>query len=404
MDRVLGRLESVDKDGEVDPKAPPIWDTLPDPGAPLSCLAADPKVGDRYVACDAAGVKGVLRFGIPGEAAEEEVVGPVAPRKGPRPPEGLLAFSAGADGSVRIWDLHAGEIVGSLAGHTDEVYGLALAPDESRIATGSLDQTVRLWDASDGSAQAMMGADVTKSAVSRVVFNPDSSKLYVALAEAWTVLEWDLETQATRMFEGHRGRVVALAVSPDGTLVASGSNDRDIRLWLAETGVSGSPMAFGSEVLCLAFSPDGSRLYAGGRGSAVKIFSVAEKKELLSVDIQATYVTDLAVSTDGKTLFVSGDRGLLAVNTTDLTPVSEPAEGRYTGPTKAVFSMAVSLDGKWIVGGDMANGLWLWQQGRAKPIWHSASAHAGAVHAVALTPDVPTEEAPPPEEKPPGDG
>ena len=77
-----------------------------------------------------------------------------------------------------------------------------------------------------------------------------------------------------------------------------------------------------------------------------------------------------------------------------VAPLSEP----LTGPTKAMFCVAVTDDGEWITGGDADNGIWVWRKDEAKPWWFNTAAHAGPVHAVVLTPDTPPEDESEPEE------
>ncbi len=406
--RVLARLEAKAKGaedgegGDGDAPAPePLWDEMPGPPARLADLEADPQVLERLIGCDRDGSAGVLVFGIPGETglpAEGPVPapGPMPAGGGPVPPEGLLAFTAGRDGAIRVWGLAEGKVYQNLTGHTDEVLAVALAPDESVIATGSADKSIRLYNGADGKPlDKTLAPDTYSSTVNAIVFHPDSKRLYAALQENWAVVEWNLETGATRAFEAHTGGVVALAVTPDGKHVISGSRDRTIRCFDVETGKATCKIDTGTEVLAIALSPDGTKVYAGGRGTAVRTYDISSGEEVAKGSVQRAYVSGLALSPDGSRLYVAGDSGVVAVDPLDLTPLA-PA---YTGPEKAVFSVAVSKDGEWIVGGDADSGLWLWHRDTAKPRWFSTTAHAGSILCVALTPDVaekaPAEGAPP---------
>src|ERR1700733_2253765 len=106
-----------------------------------------------------------------------------------------------------------------LAGHTSWVSSIAFSPDGARIASGSGDKTIRLWDAKTGAA----------------IGEP---------------------------LRGHANLVNSVAFSPDGARIASGSDDKTIRLWDAKTGATiGEPLqGHTSWVSSVAFSPDGGLL------------------------------------------------------------------------------------------------------------------------------------------------
>ncbi len=378
------------------PGAPALWTSMPDPGTRLACLDADPHLHGRLVGADAVGTAGVLVFGVPGQrpAEEEKPSGAATPVPGPSqpahkpPPSGLLAFTAGSDGQVRVWNLAEGKVLKSLNGHTDEVYAVALAPDESVVATGGADKSVRVWDAADGKERQTLDPKEYDAKVNALAFAPDSKTLYVAMEESWAIVQWNLETQERHALEGHTAGVLALALTPDGSRLVSAGRDRTIRVWDPADPASSRRIDAGIEVLCLAVSPDGKRVYAGGRGASVRVFDLAEAKQVGAAEVMGEYVSDLALDPEGKRLYVAGDKGLAAVDAATLAPVEGPAAGRYEGPSKAVFSVAVTQDGGWVVAGDSESGLWLWATDEAKPYWSSTTAHAGSIHDVVLTPDV----------------
>src|SRR5262249_17956592 len=144
-----------------------------------------------------------------------------------------LAFSpdgrtlAAGDGQdVRLWDLASGMEVRTLRGHTGPVFSVAFG-DDKRLASGSRDGTVRLWDAVAGSGQER-AAGVRAAWVG---FGPDGKTL-TATGEG-RLKQWDpatgRELAARTLEEAGPGSLAVLG--PDGTTVAGGFGDERVRLW-----------------------------------------------------------------------------------------------------------------------------------------------------------------------------
>jgi hypothetical protein len=104
--------------------------------------------------------------------------------------DGLRMASAGADRTVRVWDVAAARCVAVLIGHTDEVFAAAFHPDGKRLASAGRDRAIWLWDLATG--------------------------------------------QEVARLEGHTNYVFSLAFSPDGSSLASGSGDVTVRIWDTE--------------------------------------------------------------------------------------------------------------------------------------------------------------------------
>jgi WD40 repeat protein len=102
------------------------------------------------------------------------------------------------------------------------------------LASGSYDQTVKLWDVQSGQCLNTFQGDTRL--VCSVAFSPDG-KMLASSGNAHTVSIWDVQSgQCLNTLQGHTALVWSVAFSPDGQTIASGSTDETIKFWDVLTG------------------------------------------------------------------------------------------------------------------------------------------------------------------------
>jgi WD40 repeat protein/serine/threonine protein kinase len=268
-------------------------------------------------------------------------------------PDGTLLASGSDDHTTRLWNPDTGEFVRSLIGHTSQVRSLAFSPDGQTLASASFDMTVGLWDPATGAQQGVMK---DTALVYFPAFTKDGKTLVTGSGEKsprmWNVPEQKL----IRHLDGHTGIAWAIAVSRETNLIASGGGqDGTIKLWNAADGSLVRTFAGHSTgVNALAFSPDG-RVLAGAAGEqTVKLWNPANGELVQWLPHpEETTIYDVAFAPDGKSLATaSGDR---FVRLWDL------ASGRLLATfAGGGLCIAFAPDGKHLAGGGSDNLVYIW--------------------------------------------
>jgi len=188
-------------------------------------------------------------------------------------------------------------------GHTGTVNCVAFSQDGKRIASGSDDKTIRVWDA--GRAMRDFAAATETYGVA---FSHDG-KLLLSGGRDRLVRLWDLETgKQIRTFEGHTDSVRTVAFSPNGKWAASAGDDKSVRIWNVATGEEKTALTgHTAAITSLAWSTDGKRLLSGSRDGTARLWSRKQGKALALLEGHSGAVLGVALAPDGNMALTGGN-------------------------------------------------------------------------------------------------
>jgi RNA polymerase sigma factor (sigma-70 family) len=268
-------------------------------------------------------------------------------------------------------------------GHTGQVFAVAFSPDGSKVASGSADGSVKLWDVSTAQEVLTLPGGLPR-AVTSLAFAPGGHLLALGRDDG-AVEVWDLVLRKRKAnFKGSSALVGSLAFSTDGSVVVSGRQDGTVE-WDDSTRSDGKVRApfqgHARRICCTAFSPNGRHLAVGTTDGGVTLWN-PEKREVRGLYSKFQQpVRVLAFSPDANMIAGGSQDGTLK-----LWLRCGKDQASCLGHTGAVRSVAFAPDGKWVVSGsdDRTARVWDSSTGQERGTF---SGHQGPVLAVAFSPD-----------------
>ncbi|KAG0364209.1 wD repeat domain, partial [Mortierella sp. AD032] len=260
-------------------------------------------------------------------------------------PDNQHIASGSSDQTTRVWDASSGACVNELKGHKGAVMSIAFSSAGHQIVTGSEDGTVRLWNLVTGETLNIFGQKVGVDILS-VAFS-SNGKYIASGSEDGAVRIWDaVDYKETSHVYYHGGVINCIVFSPDNIHIASGGDDGTISIWNMDTKDTERVIRHGGVIKCLAYSSTGENIASGGDDQYVRIWTAATGATDSTLDHNNS-VLSLSYSTDGTQIWM-GSADYKVYAWADFSLVS-----RTDTPSTAEFSkdcrqVAWNPDGKGV--------------------------------------------------------
>jgi len=289
-------------------------------------------------------------------------------------PDGQTLATGSADNTVKLWNKQ-GKLLQTLQGHQNSVNSVSWSPDGQTLATGSADNTVKLWNKQGKLLQTLQGH---QNSVNSVSWSPNGQTLATGSADNTAKL-WNKQGKLLQTLQGHQDTVNSVSWSPDSQTIATGSADNTAKLWNKQGKLLQTLQGHESYIRSVSWSPDGQTLATASRDKTVKLWN-KQGKLLQTLKSHQSAVWSVSWSPDADTLASASSD-----NTVKLWNKQGKLLHTHRGHQNPVFSVSWSPDSETLATASRDKTVKLWN--KKGKLLQTLTSHQNPVLSVSWSPD-----------------
>ncbi|CAH8827684.1 unnamed protein product [Trichobilharzia szidati] len=227
--------------------------------------------------------------------------------------KGTLAASSSLDSQIIIWDLETGKQKNTYEGDPADTWSVAFSPDSRFLATGSHTGCVNMINVENATKESSI--QLEGKFVYCLAYSADGSKLAAGTINGLVSI-CELQTGSVRFLDGHATPVRSVSFSPDGRLLASASDDKQIKVFDVHDGRLVVPSFNGHKgwVVSVDFAPDSRHLVTASTDRTVRIWDTVSKEEKQCITEHEDQVWCARYSPKGNNIISVGDDRAIVIH------------------------------------------------------------------------------------------